>query len=742
MALIDDVKVVCDRIAPLGWRDLLMRVTGGLLDIQQPTAKDLRTALRAKLMVDRNVLGFTDFAVGGECGIEPGLPGRSLLYHALASSSVHEGLSGFPTEKELECVENYVFAASPPTLAQLRQRAGLAAGQKFSVVVFACEYRPARDTCSRLQADLAFSRTGVARVGTHPPEYDSRHRGYRAEVASDAFGFHVCPARYVAYLAVPRKGALGRQMRPQSGDANQDFWMPVHKLFGGRECIKGLNLTVAFSAFHYNDKIRRTRSITLGLPNVPTHSPYQYSDGIAEIDAQGRVVPVPHARFVEEAKDGGAFLTFAVKPSASVFAALEPRGRIDPDTQAEVRPAPAYVHVRTQVKNGALIDLNADASRPDVLQTVSQGGYDALHYRDFTGDGQVDVAVQGLDGASGDVTLPGVTAYSLVAAPDFFPSAGQREMFERAPIDSWGVPPEPLCDTRLPANLQMPGNRFVKTDRTVTAVVPLLAAIAAGTTRPVSHDCIRHSCLPDDCAGVYAPGWDVSTDKLRIAGADVQHLAAYGLGSPFPEDAKLCAALSTFWPAVAPDASRGMSPHPNPNLQATVAPLTDEEIGQVGLLPWDGVTGPKIVNINGTDFAECADFMHVDYVQEALEGRFSLRLTARVGSDEFAQRMTAISRVYRVLGGDRNDHLVLSFRVPSFGDTELQKAQQDVGAVFAGPGVYRIETIAGGIGAVADHPSNHRRKLLRLTARRFFFVALGSGVVAQRRSTQSLWTRA
>ena len=52
---------------------------------------------------------------------------------------------------------------------------------------------------------------------------------------------------------------------------------------------------------------------------------------------------------------------------------------------------------------------------------------------------------------------------------------------------------------------------------------------------------------------MFAPGWDISVDG-RAGGPE--HLAAYGLGSPFPEDSKLCAALSAFWPAVAPDAAR------------------------------------------------------------------------------------------------------------------------------------------------------------------------------------------
>src|SRR6185437_1168933 len=93
--------------------------------------------------------------------------------------------------------------------------------------------------------------------------------------------------------------------------------------------------------------------------------------------------------------------------------------------------------------------------------------------------------------------------------------------------------------------------------------------------------------------GVFAPGWDISTDRTRASGTQVQHLAAYGLGSPFPEDSKLCAALSTFWPAVAPDATRTFQPN---NKWPTVSPLTDEEIGITGNLPWDGETGPHFVD--------------------------------------------------------------------------------------------------------------------------------------------------
>jgi len=168
MALIDDVKAVCDRLGPLGWRDLLLRVTQNQLDIVQATPAALQAALAANLTsVDRGFAGFTDFAGDGHQGVTPGEPARSLLYHALVSPGVTTGVAGplssFPTLRELEVVENYVFGVKPPKLSELRQRAGLTGTKKLTVVVFAYEYRPARDSCSRLRADLAFARTGIAR---------------------------------------------------------------------------------------------------------------------------------------------------------------------------------------------------------------------------------------------------------------------------------------------------------------------------------------------------------------------------------------------------------------------------------------------------------------------------------------------------------------------------------------------------------------------------------------------------
>jgi hypothetical protein len=726
MALDDDIFAICNRLSPRGLRERLLGASGSSLDIAQPDAAALRKALLEPIpRVQRGVRGFEDFSTSGDRGVTPGFPARSLLFHALFSPGVE--LEEYPTPEELEAVENFVYGVTPPSFAELVKRAG----GDLAVVVFASEYRPAKDTPFKTHADMAFSRTGVARIGTRQARWDGKNRGYQAEVQADPFAFHVCPARYSAYLAV-RKQGTAPLMRPQQGDDGRSFWVPMHKLFPGTECLQGLSLGVAFSASHLNDKIRRTRALSLEIPDVPTTAPFRITSGIAEVDQRGLVTPTPHARLIEPAIHEGKLVTYRVPAAQRTFAAFEPPASTE--AGMEVRSAPAYVHARTKVVLGVPEDLNE--IEPDINEAVSQGGYDALHYVDMTGEGFVKATVSGLDGQQG-FSAEVWPAYSLVSAPDFYPSAGQRELFESTPSAAWGVPPVPLCDTRLPANLQLPSTPFQANDSTVTAVVGLLGSQIEQAPLPRSTDALRHSSLPDDCAGVFAPGWDVATDKT--SGGE-HHLAAYGLGSPFPEDAKLCAALSTFWPAVAPDASRGMSANPNPRLRGTVAPLTDEEVGQIGTLPWDGVSGPKVVSFNGEEFVECASFLHVDYVRSALEGRFTLRLTSQVGEGEFRARMTALRLAHRATGRGRNSTFVLSFRAILTGDPELQRAQLDTSTVLQGP-VFRVETVLGGDSVEQPHPSDHRKKLLKIRRREAFMVAPSTGNLLRKRHSQQVWVR-
>ena len=279
MALIDHVQTICQqRLAQNGWRELLLRHG---LDI---TASDLEQELRKELPhINRQIPGFEDFASEGKRGIEPGRPARSLLYHALASPNVLVGAGGeplgaFPTLAEIKTIENYVFGVRPPSLADLTAFSAGADGYRG----VATEYRTGAQTVHRRHADLCFSRTGVARVGTAEPLYDARARGFVPFVEEEEHAFRVLPAQYAPYVAVRLKGneslfgpmnfdLMDRVLEEtreiiwpeypeeQKDDAGRDFWVPLHKLFSGPECLKAL---ISPSSLRRTTSTRRSAACT------------------------------------------------------------------------------------------------------------------------------------------------------------------------------------------------------------------------------------------------------------------------------------------------------------------------------------------------------------------------------------------------------------------------------------------------------------------------------------------------
>jgi len=718
MALIDEVKRVCDRLAPLGWRDLLLQHG---LDI---TATNLKQELTKELAaIKRQIKGFEDFAFEGKRGIEAGNPARSLLFHAFASPNVvSANLSAYPTLAELEIIENYVYGVQPPSLQDLQVRAQR---QLLAIVVFASEYRPAPETIHRKHADMCFSRTGVARVGTAEPLYDDKLRGFLPFVEGDSKAFRVLPARYSAYIAVQRSGNQDTfgPLRFQDGDDSRLFWVPLHKLFNGAECIRDLKLQVTLDAHHVNEKLRRVHlaleNTGWGKPDI-SKPPFIFTEGIAQLTTKpdfgtGLLVPVVHPNLVEAATYQGKPLTFKVPPNSET---LSSSLAIPADSTTGARHAPEYVHARRRVlPNGQEENLN---NQKDVEAVVKAGGYDAQHYLDFTGDGSIEAICPELA-----VAIPRrVPAYSVVTAPDFFPNCDQRELLEwteqsvpsRLRRNLWRVRPLTLSDNRLAPNLQLEDANFRPEDKTVTAIVSLPLSGAVRQMPLNVSPTARHAHLPDAAAGVFAPGWDVSFDRTTEG---VEHLAAYGLGSPFPEDSKLCAALSTFWPAVAPDAARTFQPNPN---WPTISPLTDEEIGQVGNQPWDGISGPRRVKKNGKDLVEYADFAHADYVENSLQKKFSLSLTGKVDVREYEARVLAMANVYQVLGitpDKRGEWSVFSFRRVQPTDSELQQAQTQTRTRLAGS-IYRFEIYRPG-NSFLD-PDDSRKRLVEIRETVTLFV--------------------
>lgn len=671
MSLISHVQHTCQRLAPAGWRNLLLQHG---LDI---SAANLAEELAKPLPVDRSLPGFEDFSLAATQGIHPSNPAQSLLFHAFASPNVLVGVNGqpltrFPTAAEIEHVLNYVYGVAPPSLAALQQQAGAA---PLAIVTFAYEYRPQPETVHKRQADLCFSRTGVARVGTAHALYDPQRRGFLPFVEGQPQRMRVIPARYAAFIAMQQTGNeahFGPMGFQTDIDPTLEFWVPLHKLFDGEECLAGLDVQVQLDNHQVNEKIRqihmRFRNTGWQEPDI-LNAPFVITEGLChwgdstEFGA-GLLIPDDKPALVELAYYNGQPLSFRMPPDSG-----------------------GLIHGRHRVRDdGSIENLN---EYEDVEAMVRAGGYRALHYQDGMADGWVRARCAGL-------ALESVAAYSIIGAPDFFPLCGQRE------LKAWSADPDvfpcptppcpevwhtrvnPLSDVRFYINQTLAGDYFSADDRGATAIV---AAPQTGTlasqTLPVAR-ARRQSWLPDFSSGVFGPGWEVGRGLVDAPFTNV--LCGYQLASPFTEDARICAALGSYWPGVAPDSTRSFEPR---SASATIIPLTDHEIGQQGKPGWDGRSGPTLVEVQGRTQVQYQAYDYSDYTQAALAGQLSLAVTGLTSTEQYHHRVLGMWRAYRVVGAGSDKEQrklwpLLSFSLVELPDAAFEAAQQEADAQLLG----------------------------------------------------------
>jgi hypothetical protein len=711
------------------WEKLLAQT--GLHVDSRSADRFLKSVTERIPRVNRDVKGFEDFAQAGCRGIEPGQPAYSLLYHALASPGVvdfeNKPLRSFPTEDEMENIEDLVYALDCPTLETLEERAR---GSQLACVVFAYEYRIRPETVHRTHADLCFSRTGVARIGNADPQYLAHARGYLPsvgpnETAADRSLKHdehttirVVPSRFGLFVAALRKGdpssfgpmrfqkdppkvrsKRSRHKTEDETDSERSFWVPLHKLFNGRDCLQGMDLSINWHFLHTNEKIKRvhlflrSKGFETGWaePDIE-QPPFKFQKEIANLyplsSAGGtvKIVPCTHNPLLEKAEFRGEPLGFDVQlDNRTYFTSLW----LEPNDDSNFN-APEFVYFRERMnKDGSDEDLT---KLKDFVGVLKSGGFKARHYRDFTGDGFVQAACPQL----ADQIPAGPPAYSLVAVSDFFPLVSQRQLQDWYDITLpatvkqilWSgdvtTSPQPLSDVRLPPNLKIAEAGFTADDVTVTAVIsPLYEGMSVG---PPDFDAktVRQTHLPDHAAGVMSPGWDTSRDLMD----KVPHLAAYGLGSPFPEDLKLCAAETAFWPAATPDTTRFYPQW----AYRTTTPMPDRYEG------WDEVPLPKRVH-GKPDLYKYSALAYVDYVKTAYLNRFQMRKVADVKFAEFAEWTIVMANVHLAFNANTGESAakwyVPEFELAAANDRDLRAAEEESGHKLEERHTYRLVVFRG-----------------------------------------------
>ncbi|WP_232490577.1 hypothetical protein [Burkholderia ubonensis] len=686
LMLVDEVHALLLGLsAP--WREAFKRHG---LDLSDSTApEETANRLRQPLPIDWDDPRIHDLCPSTERAIEPGDPARSLIYHMLALSECPSPDGGVRLEA-IDLLENYIdsLAPLPPDW------------QTLDVAVLAYQYRPARRTGHQQHADLVFSRLGIARNGDVDARYDEQTRSFVPHAQDGIEHVRVMPARYGAFLVrrVVGPDTLALIEGKQAGDDQRTFIEPVRKLFPD-ECLPGRRLTLKYGHRHVGEKLKRAVEAPWGVrPSPPGDldgAPYAVcSQDLGEATPAGSDAPavmlkrsgaavllMPAARPLIEpvtpanfgVRGFGVPARWRLAPLANrrfttmriitslwklVLAAVdEVRQQYFPHFAPgwlrfpEPRNAPEFINIRHKAhENGTYTDMRAHpVDRQDFLAEVGKGGYRAQLFLDHCTEGVVTIQIAEL---AEHAVRP---AYSVVAAPDFYPYADQAELqrwFTDRQIDPKSQfrsgSPISLSAERLAAN---PGHidpfrktqAFSPNDGTV-AVAFSLAARATRRRDTEVHPPRMTSFLSDASSGVFAPGWDVTYAGNRRR----TFLATFGLGSPFAEDIKLCAASNSFWPAVSPDASRTFNRADAP----TAIPMLDHELGLHPCHPliargdesntrrgWDGEYGPYLTPDGRVDYA---DIERSDYVANALHGEMLYGAFEHVDSAELIRRISAL----------------------------------------------------------------------------------------------------
>ena len=574
----------------------------------------------------------------------------------------------------------------------------------------------------------------------------------------DEFAFRVQPAKYSPYIAVQLKpsslkeefkGSFGplRYNLEDLSDENRKFWVPLHKLFEGDECIKGLSLTITLKANHVNEKLKRIHIELEKNPRYPkmesdklNSPPYRFTEGIADFSKteeypDNLLIPVPHKSLVEVAQVNGKLSTFLV-----------PQDKTNPwapsyliPSSGNFRHAPEYVHVRHQhMGNEKIDDLN---EAPSVIEKVRNGGYNAVHYIDYTGDGWIEASCPEI---YAEFPRPTIPAYSLVTSPDFFPLVDQGDIMNwyihsvPSPLidPNWFEPGgdnllKTLSDERFAPNIEL--NRdpmtgevnkrypFRKDDDTITAIIALpLSERQSALMRGQRLSSIEYTYLPDAASGVYAPGWDISLDYSD----GIAHFAALRFGKSFSRRCKIMRCIESFWPAVSPDAGRTFWwSQPRDGTYPTISPLMDNEIHYNNNgHPWDGYDGPRLIDQSTVEYFKAEA---VDYVNSALNNKFTLKQTHKVTSIEYKERILAVAKAFAALStlssipaqSLKTMWLVISFRKLLVIDDDVKSAQRNTRGVLSGS-VYRTEIVRG----QSQNSSSDFKKMLIKVRERYVFL--------------------
>lgn len=711
-ALQANVDTVFDWIRQNGWAAYLET-----FNIKLPASTDvnaltytIETGILQKIV---NTPGFEDFA--GNKLIEPGFPAMSLLYHALANPRVKPAgfsASQYPELAQLDLLEDYVYALL--NWSAYQQYYDISGTNDLVLAVFAYEYRTAFKTPHHQHADMVFSRTGIGRIGTHPGRYDRLNRCYTNNPSGQQGDKHIAviPARYGLFIAkkVPYHDQQMSILTMPKTKPDDDFYMtrqsapylllPVRKIFNN-DLLAG-SAALNFSERHESSKIARllkddsvvrasqdltqmqnlNSCVLIGSLPAPLITPMKHAGNPGQVrtyKAVQNIVPHQDNRYFT------AYFNDTIVGKVEDVDIIRKNGMTRISNQYEnPRNSPMYVNITHQASGAGTVYLERTADK-DAFEKMLKAERITPLYEDKICDGRVGADIVISSGPLKDVSDKGIiSAFSIITAPDFLPQVDCFDFvdFDIAPGRSTSpslfyeggiaslancvMPPNPMVYQQDKPALQSFNPKY-----SYTAVISVKQkAVVPTQGKPnfsspeTDKSYIFSSYLPDMCSSVFAPGWDVTYSAPRLYTKKDVFLSTQGLGSPFVEDMKLCAAMNGMWPAASPDASRtyqgSVTKDQNGDWERnpTAVPLMDEEIGFADASPavleykrsatygWDGEQGPYVEaskeSTPTTWYINFTDLGRADYIENALNDRFDMSRLRQLDSKEVYRRMACM----------------------------------------------------------------------------------------------------
>lgn len=720
-----------------GWSDHIQRISG--INIKR-SSQEMQDELVAELDVNRfrKEKGFDDFA--GNRLIHPGQPTQSMLYHAMASPRVKLQKQGtvtkedYPSIDQLDILENFIYALKKYDDTTLKSN-------KTVIAVFAYEYRTAFKTTHGKHADLAFSRTGISRIGDKEMQYDKELRCFvnLPSKKEDEKHIAVTAARYGLFLAELKKKDDISLMSEESRDEDREFLLPFRKLFNNDLLLD--NTSIVFSEYHCTEKLNRLsrykeKEMEVVIPPgfdiekppfkriSSTEANTKFTDHnsnlvtITQTSSSAILAAYPTAlirpaiqnnqplRFKVPVNSGDGFksnrrytslkLQYKNGQNARDYVLTEFFFKRSRSTRFSApRNAPLFVNIRNEVKenNGEPIRYLGPAL--DHFEEELQKSYWAAMYEDGICDGCVHARLATTISKNNilhdKLFKEFLPAFSLVTTPDFFPDAdsfdleafdkGRNSIFLQGGIENLSTArkrPNDAITIPGQSTKAFPDVRVKDPKNNQTLVYDTLTAVlsckpVSGVTGideqffevPQNKDYTGTSFLPDTASFIFAPGWDVTycgNSSKKVSEQEI-FLATYGLGSPFAEDMKLCAAANGMWPVASPDASRTFKGTIDPlptglhgKLRNPVSvPLMDDEIGlhadspavkqhalSTETLGWDGEQGPFLEKRDDKITVNFTDLGRADYVQNVLDNHTDMSKLRRLRTPTLIARMDAL----------------------------------------------------------------------------------------------------